>query len=322
MKRVLTIMAHGDADGVCSAALVKAALAGDYDEVRIYFTHPVDLVKDFREAAAGDVYIVDVAIDEKIAGEAREVFSRYTGRVVYIDHHPLSVDLPGVEVVHEEGPSASELVYRRLAGRLPRAYTRVALYGAISDYMDYTEWVRGALERWDKRIVYYEAGVLMQGLERARKDHEFKREVVSHLARNGAPSAMAKLLKLAEEQARVNEALVGWVEKNASVEGEVAYVINPPGPLGLAANLARGLKDASVGLAAEERGEIYVMSLRSSAEVDLNAFLREFARRHSASGGGHKNAAGARIPRALLGDLLRELNLYISRQTRGQASSQ
>jgi hypothetical protein len=28
MARVLTVLAHGDVDGVCSAAVVKAALAG------------------------------------------------------------------------------------------------------------------------------------------------------------------------------------------------------------------------------------------------------------------------------------------------------
>ena len=200
MAHVLTVLAHGDADGVCSAAVVKAALAGDYEAVKICFTHPVDLAKDFKEFAEGDVYIVDVAIDEKTADEVRRAFRGYGGRVVYIDHHPLSVDLPEVEVVHGVGSSASELTYCRLGGKLSRLYSRVALYGAIGDYLDHTEWVEEALGAWDRRIVYFEAGLLMQGLERARKDHEFKRAVVDHLARNSPPSAMERLTKLAEEQ--------------------------------------------------------------------------------------------------------------------------
>jgi single-stranded-DNA-specific exonuclease len=307
VARVLTVLAHGDADGVSSAAVVKAALAGEYEAVKVYFTHPVDLAKDFEAFAEGDVYVVDVAIDEKTAEEVRRVFRSYGGRVVYIDHHPLSVDLPGVEVVHEVGSSASELAYRHLGSRLPRLYSRVALYGAIGDYLDHTEWVEEALEAWDRRLVYFEAGVLMQGLERARKDHEFKRAVVDHLAGNSPPSAMERLMKLAEEQARVNEALVGWVARNASLHGAVAVVVNPPGPLGLAANLARGLTGAEVGVAAEERGDIYVMSLRSR-RVDLNQFLRSFARRYGVSGGGHPNAAGARMPKRLLKTLVEELN--------------
>ena len=320
MDRQLTILAHGDADGVCSAALVKAALRGQYGEVQVVFTHPVDLPKDFEQYARGDVYIVDVAIDEKAAQEVQRLFRTYGGRVVYIDHHPLPVDLPGAEVVHEEGPSASELTYRRLKDLLPPPYSRVALYGAISDYMDYTEWVKSALEKWDKRIVYFEAGVLMQGLERARKDHDLKRAVVDHLAENKTPSSMERLMKLAEEQARINEALVGWVERHVSKKGGVAYVVNPPGPLGLAANLARGLTESPVGVAAEERGDLYVMSLRSS-QVDLNQFLRDFARRHSVSGGGHKNAAGARIPKRLFDVFVEELSSYISQRISGPAFS-
>jgi Single-stranded DNA-specific exonuclease len=77
--RVLTVLAHGDADGVCSAAVVKAALAGEYETVRVYFTRPVDLVKDFEAFAEGDVYIVDVAIDEKTTEEVRRAFRSYGG---------------------------------------------------------------------------------------------------------------------------------------------------------------------------------------------------------------------------------------------------
>ncbi len=53
MGRVLTVLAHGDADGVSSAAVVKAALAGEYQAVRVYFTHPVDLAKDWRRSPGG-----------------------------------------------------------------------------------------------------------------------------------------------------------------------------------------------------------------------------------------------------------------------------
>ena len=73
------MLAHGDADGVSSAAVVKAALAGEYETVKVYFTHPVDLVKDFEAFAEGDVYIVDVAIDDKTAEKVRRAFRSYGG---------------------------------------------------------------------------------------------------------------------------------------------------------------------------------------------------------------------------------------------------
>jgi single-stranded-DNA-specific exonuclease len=71
--------ALGDADGVSSAAVVKAALAGEYEAVKVYFTHPVDLAKDFEAFAEGNVYVVDVAIDDKTVDEMRKAFRSYGG---------------------------------------------------------------------------------------------------------------------------------------------------------------------------------------------------------------------------------------------------
>jgi oligoribonuclease NrnB/cAMP/cGMP phosphodiesterase (DHH superfamily) len=53
VARVLTVLAHGDADWVSSAAVVKAALAGEYEVARVYFTHPVDLAKDLEAFVGG-----------------------------------------------------------------------------------------------------------------------------------------------------------------------------------------------------------------------------------------------------------------------------
>jgi single-stranded-DNA-specific exonuclease len=49
------------------------------------------------------------------------------------------------------------------------------------------------------------------------------------------------------------------------------------------------------------------MNLRSR-RVDLNLFLGSFAKRHGVSGGGHPNAAGARMPKRLLKTLVEEFN--------------
>ena len=51
-----------------------------------------------------------------------------------------------------------------------------------------------------------------------------------------------------------------------------------------------------VGLAASKHKNYYVMSLRSSRNIDLNRILREIAPKYHGTGGGHPFAAGARIP--------------------------
>lgn len=326
---VLTVIAHGDSDGVCSAAVASAALRGDYSTIRVYFSHPADLVKDLKEFAKGDVIIVDIAVSESHTTELVEFMRLYGGQITYIDHHPgpleLNIKELPVRVFHEEGASASELTFRYFSKKLSREYSRVALYGAIADYLDQTAWVRNTLTMWDKRIIYFESGVLSQALEHSRKLHDFKRRVVAYLSENKLPSQDSELLVRAVQQAAQNEELLHWVEKNVEVEGAVAYVIDPPGSLGIAATLAKGLTGSLIGLAAERRGDTYIMSLRAvRGVVDLNRVLRLATRHLGGTGGGHPEAAGARIPAKALENLIVLLNKEVMapRPARGTGPGQ
>jgi single-stranded-DNA-specific exonuclease len=86
------ILAHGDGDGVCSAALASGFLRSRC-EVSVYFTHPVGLLEDFREFAerGSRVFILDIAVNELHAEELVRALEEHAseGSVTYIDHHPL-----------------------------------------------------------------------------------------------------------------------------------------------------------------------------------------------------------------------------------------
>jgi single-stranded-DNA-specific exonuclease len=315
------LLVHGDSDGVCSGALMYAYLVSRGVKPEVYFTHPVDLAKDLKifTRNGDNIFIADIALSETHLKEIMEIVGERgrEGRVVYIDHHPeplelKPVELP-VEVVHDTCCSASELTYRFLEEEgFDSDYSRVALYGAIGDYIDDTVWVRKALDHWDKRSVYYEAGVLIQGLEGSRKEYDFKRRVVELLARNELPSNDPELLLRAVIQSRRDEELRRWVRENVKTYGEIAYVSNPHGSLGRAANYARVYGGKKIGLAYEESGGKMVMSLRASEGVDLNKMLRMITREIGGSGGGHSRAAGARIRSDKLEDFLELLNKYLA----------
>jgi len=316
---VWVVLAHGDSDGVSSAALARAFLEWRGRESRVVFTHPVGLLSDLREfASSGEgVFVVDVALDELHKDGLLALLKDLSaGRdVVYVDHHPLpeGFEVPaGVTWVHDACCSASELTFRYLSSLgLDPEYSRVALYGAIGDYLDETSWVRAELDKWDRRSVYLEAGMLIQGLEGSRRDYEFKRCVVEHLARNMLPSMMKELVDRALKQAVEDEELRVWVRRNVVRHGRVAYVTSPPGSIGRAANYARVYGDAVVGVAAEERGDTYVLSLRGVPGVDLNKALREISKKLGIHGGGHPAAAGARVRKDLFHAFLNELNTLV-----------
>ncbi|MEM4717750.1 MAG: DHHA1 domain-containing protein [Desulfurococcaceae archaeon] len=315
------VFAHGDSDGVASAALATAFLRKKDSDVEVIFTHPAGLFSDLREFTRDNknVVIVDIALSELHFNEIIDLLGEIGKRstIVYIDHHPLleysKITMTNsIQWIHDTCCSASELTYRFFESQgLDEDYSRVALYGAIGDYLDETTWVKKELDKWDKRAVYLEAGLLIQGLEGARRDYEFKRMIVEHLSYNKLPSTMSLLVERALKQAVEDEYLRLWVKKSVKKHENTAYVINPPGSIGRAANYARVYGESSVGIAIEERRDIYVLSLRGKQGLDLNKILRELSRKMGINGGGHPRAAGARLKKEQFHLFLELLNQLV-----------
>lgn len=240
------------------------------------FIHSVSLLSDLREFVdeCDGISIVDVALDEL----RRSELSR-SQKVIYVDHHSLPSGLvvpENVVWVHDLCCSSSELTSRYLDGLgLNSECSRLALYGVVGDYLDETPWVKQGISRWDKRAIYLEAGILIQGLEGLHKDYEFKRRVAEHLADNKLPSTMSELVERSLKQAVEDENLRIWAKRDVMKCGHVAYVLNPVDSVGRTANYARIYGEVLVGMATEEKGKNYVMSLRGSPEVDLNKILRD-----------------------------------------------
>ncbi|MCD6508906.1 MAG: DHH family phosphoesterase [Thermoprotei archaeon] len=314
------IFAHGDGDGVTSAALALAAVG----EAEIFFTHPHGLYGDLRDNVkpGDDVIIVDIALNESHLESLIDIFSSISGKgeFIYIDHHPEPIglgmdELPGI-VVHDISACAAELTFRFFEDKLPWEYNRVALYGAIADYMADTPFARRALEDWDMRLIYFEAGVLSQGLEGSRKMYDFKRHVVKHLSENRLPSALSELLVRALIESVSEEEMIQEIKKSLKVKGNVAYVLNPSGSVSRAATYVRALAKTRIGLAGEVRKDTIIMSLRTNDEkIDLNLMLRELSKETPVEGGGHKRAAGARVPVKYFEEFIDRLNEEVLRIT-------
>jgi len=284
------VFTHSDGDGVCAGALALAA----NPDARIFFTHPYGLLGDLGAVRSGDkVIICDVALPEDVLPAILERFSAISedGELIYIDHHPLpenlkAEDIPG-KVIHSVGSSASELAYMVFGGGLGGVMGRVAIYGAIADYLDDTPVIGRLLCGWDKRTIYFETGVLVQGLEGRKREHEFKRGVVMHLALGRPPSMHVGLLDSALENTRREEEIVQRIGEYMRVYGDVAYALDVPFSLGKTAIYVRAAAGVSVGVAGERRRGLVDMSLRTCrADLDLNRILRRIAPRLGGRVGG------------------------------------
>jgi len=319
MEKVWNIT-HGDADGICSSALVHSVFKG----VNMVFSNPSDLCLALREVPEGvtTVIITDIAVNEADVEKLKELLTELgkTKRVVYIDHHPLpkgfdSKELP-VVFVHRIGPCTSELTFKHFSCS-GASEERIMLMGAIADYADNTPFVRRKLAKWDKRTLYFEAGFLVNGLEGLRRSREEKERVTKFLASGRPPSEHTGLVGAALMLAHVEEEMKKRIKESVKKVGEVSYVLEPKGPLGKAATYARAEGGTLVGVAVELNNARADLSIRTSSKlVDLSEIVPRVAAKYGGTGGGHPRASGAKIPMANLKDFLKDMAGEVERVAR------
>lgn len=81
----MQIIAHEDADGICSAALMRMADPTS----RVFFSKPCSLLRDLDQVDSGkDLAVLDLALCELSKELIVSRLSRWNGHVLYIDHHP------------------------------------------------------------------------------------------------------------------------------------------------------------------------------------------------------------------------------------------
>ncbi|MEM2878294.1 MAG: DHHA1 domain-containing protein [Candidatus Hadarchaeales archaeon] len=313
------ILAHGDTDGICSAALVKSR----FPDAEVWFARPVSLPRYLAETEPGTTVIIcDVAISETqkddLFKRIRELAQR--DEVIYMDHHPLppdtlKKDVPATQFAHEIGVSTSELAFKIFVGDPASDLDRVALWGAIGDYCEETDFVRDGLSKYDRRTIYMEAGLLSQALGDAAGDYDYKREVVLRLSRGELPTEIPNIVDRAIKATKKEWENYEYVKRNVVKEGNLAIVYDlPSGSLGKAAMHALGVAGTDVGACTRRDGDEIDISLRrrAGAKIDLNVLLRHVTARLGGSGGGHEGAAGATIPADLLPTFIETLKREIS----------
>jgi RecJ-like exonuclease len=315
----IKILTHGDTDGICAAALARSR----FPDAEIWFTRPIRLLRDLNAIEPGTaVMIFDVAIDEahkeQIFQRMRELAQK--DEVLYADHHPLPPgtlkrDFPVTQFALDTGASSSELAFKLLIQDPKSDMDRVALWGAIADYCEDTDFVRDRLNKYDRRTIYMEAGLLSQGLGEAAGDYHFKRDIVIKLAQGVPPTEMPDLVDRALKATKREWEIYEYVKKHVIVEDSIAIVYNlPVGSLGKAALYALGITGSEIGICTRVKKDEVDISVRrrTGGKIDLNELLRHITARIGGSGGGHEGAAGATVPVNLLETFLDTIKREVS----------
>ncbi len=306
-----------DVDGLASASMVQAARGGsfaltDYDGLMSELDAIPDGVEDFILCDLGTDPTRFGSFAKKLAVISRRI------SVTYLDHHYLSPEAKamirkrGVKLVHNVNECSGSLTFRFLRKELPPEAKLLALYAAITDYMDGSPITRKMMERYDRQLVLFEATLLSLAVANRGKNREFLRTLVSDLSLMKSPHAISDLPRAALEQAEILHRLSRIVMKEGKVMGKIAYMETDQHSTGNVAKLLLGANDVPLGAAYREkgRGGWYEVSLRgtSAVKVHLGKAIGEIAERYGGNGGGHRVAAGCSIPKINVMDVLGELN--------------
>ena len=293
-----------DVDGLGAGAMAVAATGGE-----IVLTDYDDLVQNLKKVPddAERVVVSDVGADSAdfplFLAEMKRLAAH--ARVTYIDHHFMSdpverkIRRAGIQVVHDVGECASMLTYKTFRDVLPEGARLIALCGAVTDYMDDSPMAKQMMEHADRQFVLLEATMLALARGHRGAGGGCRERVVAELAKMKHPHEIAGVPEAAVKQLEVEVALGREVKAGGRKKGRLAYMVTSEHSTGNVANLLIGAFDVPVGVALKEKEDgWYEVSLRGTSEskVHLGRLIGRVAEKLGGSGGGHRRAAGCRIP--------------------------
>jgi RecJ-like exonuclease len=202
------------------------------------------------------------------------------------------------------------LTYVTYRSGLPEGGRLLALYGAVTDYMDGSADATQMMETFDRQFVLLECTMLAYALAKNGRDYAYAEMLVKELALMKAPHSIDEVGKDALEQAEVVRKLADEVKSKGTRMGKLAYMKTAESATGNVAKLLLGAFGVAVGVAYKEKaGGVAELSLRSTSEsgIHLGKEIGIIAQKHGGSGGGHEKAAGCSVPSSEVQGLLADL---------------
>jgi single-stranded-DNA-specific exonuclease len=304
-----------DVDGIGAAALVAAATGAE-----VWFSDYVTLMDDLERVPKDlDRFVLcDLGSDNSNAEEFASKMGRIASRtdVTYVDHHLMSdaakrkLKRAGVRVVHDESECASMLAYRTFKADLPQGAAMIALLGAVTDYMDDSPMARGMMEQADRQFVLLEATMLAYAVAKKGGSDGFPDMVARELSKMKLPHQIPGVPALALEQLADMVRLGEEVKRKGRRLDGLAYMVTSQRSTGNVAKLLIGAFGVPVGVALKEQEKgWYEVSLRCTSEckAHLGRTIGKIASGLGGNGGGHRKAAGCRIPATKMREMLAEL---------------
>ncbi len=322
------IIAHGDADGICSAAIVKSLYPGS----DVIFTRANQLhkaIKDLedRVITLDILFILDLAINPKkkeyVLQRLENASKRY--KIYYFDNHTLPKGMDESEIskffvkfITKRNWSTSAVTFRTLFGDKPenlknnRYQALLGAYGAISDYAKECPLLHSILDLYDESNTYYQAFLLKQASRVIDKDN-IKRVIVDKLSVGILPSEIFEVVEAAREASREVDIAVEYIHKHAKKIDLLGVIFEcPVASMGHNAYIASTITQTSLGVAIRRtKGKAhFTLRRRQFCRVHLGELATNVANDLDCEGGGEEATAGISAPDTMISQVLERINHY------------
>jgi len=316
-----------DVDGICSAAVVKAA----FDISKVILVDYANLISRLEKTAAmldniEQLFICDLGLSKKNEQKFAELLDRIVSagtEVIYIDHHDISKETlhtlkkADVKLIRTIEECTSMQAYTKYKKKLPEHAAFLAAMGALTDYMENKPLASAIVSRFDRQFLMLESTALSYMISANQHDDAFLIKIVETLSKMKYPHDIKGGFEIAEKFAKKVANAVESVQESIVKLDNIAYA---PSAVELSSsmvvNFVLGSSGKPVAMVYKLKDDIksYVLSIRASADckVHLGRLTNEFASELGGSGGGHDRACGAVIPKANLQKFIETLNKKIS----------
>jgi len=316
-----------DVDGICSAAVVKAA----FDISKVILVDYANLISRLEKTAAmldniEQLFICDLGLSKKNEQKFAELLDRIVSagtEVIYIDHHDISKETlhtlkkADVTLIRTIEECTSMQAYTKYKKKLPEHAAFLAAMGALTDYMENKPLASAIVSRFDRQFLMLESTALSYMISANQHDDAFLIKIVETLSKMKYPHDIKGGFEIAEKFAKKVANAVESIQESIVKLDNIAYA---PSAVELSSsmvvNFVLGSSGRPVAMVYKLKDDIksYVLSIRASADckVHLGRLTNEFASELGGSGGGHDRACGAVIPKANLQKFIETLNKKIS----------
>lgn len=315
-----------DADGICSATLVKAA----FDVSKVVLVDYANLITKLEKVAVSgkieQLFICDLGLSKKNEQKFVELLGKIAfdgADVTYIDHHDITKETmqalkkAGVTLIHTIEECTSVQVYLKYKKKLPEHAAFFAAMGALTDYMEGRPAASTIVPRFDRQFLMLQSTVLSYMISASQHDDDFLVKIVDTLAKMKYPHDIKGGFETAEKYAKKVANAVQQIQDSVVKLENLAHA---PSTVELSSsmvvNFVLGSSGKPAAMVYKFKDDInsYVVSIRGSAgcKVHLGRLVNEVASELGGSGGGHDRACGAVIPKNKLQEFIKTLDSRIS----------